>query len=207
MHAYVIPGGNVGTATEDPRVARLLPAGPWQAQMHLEGAVIVPKPADGAPIRVEGAFGTPRQTKEGLIYLPPKTLPPIQSLRSHSSLNRDDLTEVRIVREEQVQIVGILPAYLSPRRVLDDNTRGDFSTKYGKAVRALLDRIAANPKMQYGEYAQDLFEACRFAIMYTHPRMTRELITEYDVLDDDTAFTMWEAMIHVPKESPGSVVG
>ncbi len=199
MIGYVIPGGSAVTATENPKAKRLLSAGPWMAQPHPQGALLSWKTEDGMP-HSASEYGPSRETLDGMIYMPPKELPSFETFFNPSMHGRDDILPVRVVREESVTVVRIIPAYASPKMIMEDNSRGNYATKYGKAVRILLDRVNANPKMKYGEYAKDLFEACRLAIMHTHSRMTRELIADYGIIDDDTAMDFWEGMIHVPKE-------
>jgi hypothetical protein len=199
MIGYVLEGASPSNATEDPRAERLMSAGPWMAQPHPRGAVLVWRSDDGTPSRLT-EFGDARKTSDGLLFLPPKTLPALDTLVAKNMQNRDDALVIRVVREEAVIMLRIIPAYCSPRKVMDDNTLGEPSTRYGKAVRKLLDRLVDNPSLAFGEYAADLYEVCRLAIMHTHPRMTRELITEYGVLDEDTAFQIWEGTVHVPKD-------
>lgn len=199
MHGYIVKGGNVATVLDDPAVARLLSAGPWQAQPHPLGAMLVWKAEDGIPVPSHG-FGPQRDTVDGLVYLPPKKLPLIGTLLGASMRQRDDLHTLRIVREETVTEVRILPAYLSPRKILDSNDVGGFSSRYGKAVRQLLDKLNTTPPPKFSEYSTDMIEACRLAIMFTHPRMTRELVTEYELLDEDTIWDIWRATLIVPKE-------
>jgi hypothetical protein len=141
-----------------------------------------------------------RKTVDGLIYHGPKVLPPLSSLMGVNMARRSDATDVSIIREEQLIVVRVVPAYASPRKILDDNTVGDFSTRYGRATRTLFDKVNEKRDLPFSAYREELFEVCRLAIMHVYPRITRELITDYDLLDEDTIFQMWEGMIHVPKE-------
>lgn len=196
----------MASATDDPRAKRLMSAGPWQAQMHAQGALLVWKATDGAPI-AQQRFGTPRETSDGMLFLPPKELPPFESMLADRFRNDDDCLSVRVVREEQVTVVRILPAYMSPRQILENNSSGDFSTRYGKAVRKALDKLTVVPQPAFIAYRDDLFEAVRLAIMHTHPRATRELIAEYGIMDEDSVWDMWRGTLHVPKEVSAPVVG
>lgn len=201
MIGYVLEGANPITATEDPRAARLMSAGPWMAQPHPLGAMLVWKTDGGVAVRRE-SFGEQRKTHDGMIYLPPKSLPPIETLLSPAMRRQGVMaTDVMIVREEEVLKVRIVPAYASPRKILDDNSVGEFSTRYGRAVRALLDKVNSERDLPFESYSAELFDVCRLAIMHTHPRMTRELITDYGLLDEDTVYQIWEGTIHVPKDS------
>lgn len=199
MIAYVLEGANPLTAKEDPRAARLLSAGPWMAQVHPTGALLTWQTPSNLPIDLRD-LADGRRTAEGMIYHGPKALPPLDSLMAPHMLKRTDHTDVMIVREEQLTRVRVVPAYASPRKILDDNTVGDFSTRYGRATRMLFDKVNENREMAFADYRDDLFEACRLAIMHVYPKLTRELITDYCILDEDTIFQMWEGMIHVPKE-------
>ena len=205
MIGYVLEGANPATATEDPRAARLMSAGPWMAQPHPAGAMLTWRSADGVPAGA-GAFGPPRKTLDGMSYLPPRALPEFATLANQNLRHREDATDLRLVREEQVIVVRIIPAYASPRKILEDNSSGDFSTRYGVAARKLLDRLDADRSLQYSAYCNELFEVCRLAVMHSHPRVTRELMTDYGILDDDSVFDIWRAIISVPKDesAPGS---
>jgi hypothetical protein len=203
MIAYVLEGASPLTATEDPRACRLMSSGPWMAQPHPQGAMLVWK-TEGVS-RVD-SFGEPRKTADGMVYLPPRTLPALGTLLAPAMRQREVATDIAIVREEELLKVRIVPAYASPRKILDDNTVGGFSTRYGRAVRSLLDTVTKSPDASFDTYSAELFEVCRLAIMHTYPRMTRELITDYCILDEDTVYQIWEGTIHVPKDlsAPGS---
>lgn len=200
MIAYVLEGANPLTAKDDPRAARLMSAGPWMAQSHPAGAILTWQTPNNVPINLRD-LSAGRKTIDGsMTYHGPKVLPALETLMAPNMRRRDDATDVVIVREEQLTKVRIVPAYASPRRILDDNTVGDFSTRYGKATRVLFDRVNEDRGLPYSAYRDELFEVCRLAIMHVYPRMTRELITDFDILDEDTVFQMWEGMIYVPKE-------
>lgn len=199
MIAYVLEGASAFTVKEDPRAARLMPAGPWMAQSHPLGAMLVWQTPNNLPVNLRD-LNDGRITVDGLMYYGPKTLPPLESLMAPSMVRRNDATDVVIVREEQLIKVRVIPAYASPRKILDDNTVGDFSTRYGRATRELFDKVNEDRSLPFAAYRDELFEVCRLAIMHVYPRLTRELITDYNLLDEDTIFQMWEGMIHVPKE-------
>lgn len=197
MIGYLLEGASPITAMEDPRAARLLSAGPWMAQPHPLGALLTWK--NTTPLSSRD-LGESRKTIDGLTYYSPKVLPSLDSLMAPNMRRRDDATDVTIIREEQIMKVRVVPAYASPRKILDDNTVGDFSTRYGKATRALFDKVNEDRNLPFAAYRDELFEVCRLAIMHVYPRMTRELITDFNLLDEDTIFQMWEGMIYVPKE-------
>lgn len=197
MHAYVVPGASPLSVLEDARVTRLLSAGPWMAQMHPQGSMIVPKTENGMLVH-PSELGEPRTLPDGLIYLPPKKLPPLDSLMLASMRNRDEATDIRLLREEEGLVVRIVPAYASPRKILEDNRTGGFSTRYGRLAREVLE--IASAQKPYAEYREKFWEVCRLAIMHVYPRVTRELITEYGLLDEDSVFDIWGGIVHVPKE-------
>ncbi len=196
MIAYTLDAG-LQEAASDKRMHRLLGAGPWQYQLHPVGCMTTWK-ADGPLSR--SAFGAERKTADGMTYFGPKILPtPERLIRAHM-VERADLSDV-IVSQDTGLKVRIMPAYLSPRMVLDDNTLGDHTTAYGRAVRDLLDKIHANPKQEYKDVAVEMAECCRLAMMYTY-RLTRELLTDLGWLNEESIMPIWEGSIAVPKASP-----
>ncbi len=199
MIAYLLEGATATNAKEDKRARRLLSAGPWMAQ-DANGGALLSWLTDNRVARPMSAYGTPRKTLDGLMYYPPKELPRPEDLVRPSMFGRDDLHKIEVALDDTVVTLLILPAYASPRSILDNNNFGEFVASYTKKTRALLARMTANPKMEYQEYAVDLWDCCRHAIMHT-TRATPELISDCGWLNEESAWPIWRAILDVPKDS------
>lgn len=197
MIAYVLENVGPQSAASDKRMARLHSAGPWQYQMHLKGALATWR-ANGPVPRT--SFGEERRTVDGLIYYPPKILPTPEDLLRPAMVQKADLVDV-VVSQDSGTVIRILPAYMTPRQIMDDNTVGDSMTVYGRAVRKLLDRMADSKSPKMLDFAEELAECCRLAIMYSY-RMTRELLTDVGWLNEESLPGVWRAAIDIPKTMP-----
>ncbi len=199
MIAYILPNAAPQAAASDKRMARLNGAGPWQYQPNQRGAMATWKAAGPVP---RTAFGVERETSDGLIYLPPKVLAQPEELIRPNMVQRMDLIDV-VVSQDSGLTIRLLPAYMTPRQILDDNTIGDMSTIYGRAVRKLMDRMSdsKDSKLKFVDYAEELAECCRLAVMYTY-RMTRELLTDHGWLNEESLGAVWSAVTHYPKAKP-----
>lgn len=199
MIGYLLDGVGPATAAEDVRMHRLLQAGPWQYQPQASGGTLATwKAAENAP-RAATAFGTPRQTTDGLLYYPPAVLPRPEALLRPAMAHRDDAHKVDVETGEGLVTLCILPAYASPRRVLDNNLYGDYTAAYARKARALIGKMKEHPDTVDDELYNDLFEVARCAIMHT-TRCTRELITDCGWLTEESAWAIWGAIIQVPKD-------
>ncbi len=200
MIAYVLEGATPQSAPTDPRMARLLGVGPWQYQMHQLGCMATWL-AEGPVSRDK--FGAERKTSDGLIYLSPLTIPQPRQLFRSTMANRLDLSDV-VVNQETGQTIRILPATLTPRQILDDNSSGEMATAYGRAVRALYGKMNASPpETLMSVFADEMIECCRLAIMYSY-RATRELVTDLGWLNDGSLIPLWGATIEAPKDVPAN---
>lgn len=200
MIGYLLQGANPASADRDERMRRLSAAGPWQYQPHANGTIATWK-TQGGP-RLMSSFGKPRNTKDGLLYFPPKELPPLNSLAKPGTLQREDAHEVHVETEMGLLKVRIIPAYMSPKKILDDGTLGDYSTQYGKSVRMLLERMNANRALKFSEVCDEMYECVIKGIEYAY-RCTRELVSDYGIIDEDSLLSFWEGCIHVPKDTGG----
>lgn len=197
MIAYILDGRNPETGVSDPRMARLKGAGPWQYQLHSEGCMAVWR-SKGPVKRAE--LGEQRPTTDGMIYIGPKELPKPDQLLHAQMRQREDLTEVPISLESG-ETIRIMPAYLSPRQIMEDNTTGDYTTMYGRSVRKILDKSREKPGLKINDCVNEITECCRLAIMYTY-RMTRELLQDLGWLNEDSILAIWEATVQGPKAEP-----
>jgi hypothetical protein len=200
MIAYLLQGANVGSAERDERMRRLSSAGPWQYQPHANGALATWKTGDGP--RLLANFKKSRETTDGMLYYPPKELPPLKSLARNNVLQREDAHRVRVETDAGLLEVRVVPAYMSPRRILDDGKLGDFSTQYGKMVRLLLERLNANRNLRFSDVCEDMHACVIKALEYSY-RVTRELISDYGIVTEDSIHEFWEGCIHVPKDTGG----
>lgn len=203
MIAYLLEDVGPLSAPDDKRMRRLSSSGPWQCQGHASGGALVTWQNEGNAPRPLSSFGTPRKTTDGMLYFPPRELPRPEELVKPRIAGRSDVHKLEVETGDGMVVVHILPAYASPRRVLENDDLGDFVTAYARKARALLGRMTENPNIAYSEIAEDLFDVCRDAIMHT-TRSTRELIADCGWLNEESAWAYWRAIIHVPKEPKGS---
>lgn len=197
MIAYVLEGVGPQQAAKDPRMARLMGAGPWQYQMHRLGTTATWLSSGPVP---RGSLGEERKTPDGLIYIGPKVLPSPEQLIRPNIANRLDLHTITVAQDLGTQI-KILPAYMSPRQIMDDNTLGDPTTAYGRAVRAVMEKLQADPTLTFNAVMPEMTEVCRLAVMYSY-RLTRELLTDLGWLNEESLLEIWGASIRVPKAEP-----
>ncbi len=199
MIAYILEGVGPQQADKDPRMARLMGAGPWQYQMHRSGCLATWKTAAPVP---RSQFGDERKTVDGLTYLGPLKIPTPAELFRPSLSMRNDLHQVMVAQDMGV-FIRILPAYMSPRQILEDNTLGDPTTAYGKAVRSLMGRLQSEPELTFNDVIPEMAECCRLAAMYSY-RVTRELLTDTGWLNEESMLGIWRASIEAPKADPAS---
>ncbi len=203
MIAYVLEDVGPQAAAADKRMERLRGAGPWQYQLHPRGCFATWRnPLGPVPL---ASFGAERKTVDGMVYLGPKVLPMPEELLRESMRQRDDLTDV-IASEESGITVRVVPAYRTPRRIMEDNSVGDFTTMYGRAVWALMARISERPDITVGEVSGDMLDCCRLALMHSY-RLTSELLADLGWIHEDNFRAIWEAAIQVPKETPAAEGG
>ncbi len=195
MIGYIIEGVAPGGAMTDPRTKRLRTAGPWKEQGHIKGTLITWADFNGG----KDSFGPERTTFDGLTYLPPKIIPTPEQLIREDFKERQDLEDVFIQMDDDLVKLRLCPAYLSPRKVLDNSGLGDFSTAFGRRVRELLVRVN-DQKLKMGDIMEDLIECDRQACMYVY-RTTRELLSDCAWINEDSINTIWGAIINVPKDN------
>jgi hypothetical protein len=195
MIGYILSGVSPESAADDERMTRLKSAGPWQYQLHQDGCLATWKTDRPTPRK---SLGEERKTTDGLVYIGPRVLPKPKDLIRSAFAQNLNLNDV-IVSHETGESIKILPAFMSPRQILEDNKVGDYSTVYGRAVRALLDRSRVNPNLRLNDCITEIAECCRLAILYIY-RMTKELLQDVGWLNEDSLLTIWEATIQVPKE-------
>lgn len=202
MLGYLLPGSSAEVAAEDVRMRRLAGAGPWKYQTRGDAAFATWLGADGAPMPIS-EFGEPRETLDKLTYYPPRELPMASSLVRPNMTGRDDVHWVEVETLDGAHRLPILPAYLSPRKILEGGKLGDEATRYGRLSRLLNERIGANPNLLISEISKDLYEVCVAALMHTM-RVTPELVADYGWLNQASRWQIWECVLRVPKESQAS---
>lgn len=190
MLAYLIPGASPLTWHEDPRAARLLEAGPWQAQPHEAGCLIAWKQPNNMPLSLTECLAG-RQTPEGMIYYGPKALPkPAGIARPNTGKPEAESVEVR-----PGVILKILPVTSCPRRLLTNGELGQSSHTYSILVHQLYDRIQ---KHEVRLDDPDLIHVALACMRYTY-RLTNELIDDLGWLDTETIEQLWRAAIGAGK--------
>lgn len=199
MIGYLLPGATAESCAEDVRMRRLIGAGPWKYQSRGDAGFAS---WDGAARPISG-YGTPRETLDKLTYYPPLELPMPSSLVRPQMTGRDDVHWIDVETLDALYRLPILPAYLSPRKILEGGKLGDAATLYGKLSRMLNERISANPDLLVSEIRKDLYDVCVAALMHTM-RVTPELIQDYGWLNQQSCWQIWECVLRVPKESPAS---
>lgn len=199
MIAYILEGVGPQGAASDKRMARLHAAGPWQYQPHQLGCMATWR--TNGPVS-RSTLGADRKTKDGMIYLSPLELPTPEQLLRPSMVERAELQDV-IVSQDTGTTIRIFPAMMSPRQILEDATLGEPSTRYGRAVRALMDRVAADPNLRVSDIAGELTECVRLAIMYSY-RVTLELLHDLAWLNEASLMSIWGACLQAPKSKPGA---
>ena len=196
MIGYVLPGASPATAKADPRMRRLASAGPWQFQHHADGVLATWAQEEGP--RSFASFGEGRKTDDGLIYLPPKTLPMPEDLLKPAFLTRADAHKISVETEQGTVTLTVVPAYCTPRKILENNDLGDYATSYARRALALLGRLSSGVDVRVTDVGPDLFDVCREAVLMT-TRCTKELISDCGWITEDSCWDIWRAVIHVPK--------
>lgn len=203
MLAYVLENIAPQAAAADKRMARLAGAGPWQYQPHQTGTLATWRANGPVPRKTFADEAQWRKTSDGMLYMPPRTLPTPEMLLRPSMAERIDLTDV-VVMPDTGLTLKILPALLTPRQIMDDNRLGDPCTEYGRVTRRLMDRIRdLGEKCLFSDVADDMADVCRLAIAFTY-RMTRELLTDLGWLNEASLEAIWEAAIKAPKAKPAA---
>jgi hypothetical protein len=140
-----------------------------------------------------------------MLYFPPKVLPNPMSLLREGFAQRTDAHRVQVeTGEGGMAVLLIVPAYASPRKILEDNSLGDFATAFARKTLNLLGQMSdkkTGEDSPIEDFSAQVFDICREAIMHT-TRCTKELIADCGWITENSALPIWRAITHVPKAAP-----
>lgn len=203
--AYVIEGVKAAACRNDPRLASIIDAGPWQYVDHEGGTMVQPRDEQGRPHNKQlwdwekkrPARG-PDGIIEGMFYVPPVELPDQAELAKANGNSLDSDLIISKGRIITIECALVAPEYVG----FGGSSPGEYATEYGRVAWAFYEKCNAND----GNY--ELNDPLALEVVYqavaSRYRVTRDLLTDLRWISSDDIAPILEVAFGADPKSLGA---